>query len=304
MKFVIPIESIIQNKGGVILYDPIKNKILKQYVHYKKWKRSGWRGGILYGDHLIATDWQDLHYFHIPSWKYHSSSYTFSTFNDLHYLAIKDGLLYIVNTGIDAIEIFSNPINPEFQERIFIFDRIKKYKKKNIDLSHMWNEEYKTHPHHCHPNCITLKDDYMFVTCFENETRDKRTGNIVELSLGQVVVENRNCHDGNFYKNDFYFSGTRENKIYIIRNLLDRKWPIDVDESIKIGKPGWWRGMIIHKDILYVFASYAYGEDQPCKMAVIDIKNKKVLGVKRLPVHDGIKWDTVYQPLLLEERKS
>ena len=58
MKFLIPIESIGQNKGGIIIYDPEQNKILKQYVHKKRTdlQRSGWRGGVLYGKHLITTD--------------------------------------------------------------------------------------------------------------------------------------------------------------------------------------------------------------------------------------------------------
>ncbi len=82
MKLIIPVESIIQNKGGVILYDVDANKILKQYVHKKKWKRCGWRGGKLYGNFLIATDWSDLHYFNVKTWKY-EKTFKKSTFNDL-----------------------------------------------------------------------------------------------------------------------------------------------------------------------------------------------------------------------------
>ena len=87
MKLIIPVESIIQNKGGVILYDVDNNQILKQYVHKKKWKRCGWRGGKLYGNFLIATDWSDLHYFNVRTWQ-HEKTFKKNTFNDLHYVDI------------------------------------------------------------------------------------------------------------------------------------------------------------------------------------------------------------------------
>jgi hypothetical protein len=89
-----PVESIVQNKGGVIMYNPDSNKIMKQYVHDKKWKRVGWRGGKIYGNHLIATDWNELHYFNIKKWKY-DRSFQKNTFNDLHYVEIhKDKLIH------------------------------------------------------------------------------------------------------------------------------------------------------------------------------------------------------------------
>ena len=75
------------------MYDPINNKILKQYVHDKKWKRVGWRGGKVFGNHLIATDWQDLHYFNIKTWKY-EKTFQKKTFNDLHYVEVINGKLY------------------------------------------------------------------------------------------------------------------------------------------------------------------------------------------------------------------
>ena len=90
MLLLIPVESIVQNKGGVILYNPETNTIEKQYIHDKIWTRTGWRGGKIYGDYLIATDWTDLHYFNYKKWKY-EKSFVHNTFNDLHYVEIHDG---------------------------------------------------------------------------------------------------------------------------------------------------------------------------------------------------------------------
>jgi len=298
MKFIIPVESIIQNKGGVIEYDPINNKILRQYVHSKKWRRSGWRGGIIHKDYLIATDWQDLHYFNLKKWKY-EKSYTQTTFNDLHYLTIYDNRLYVVNTGLDAIEEIRNPMKPEEGPNFltFVFSKIPEIKKRKIDIWEKWNEKYKTN-HVCHPNCITIKKGLKFVTCFENEKRGKKSGKVVELSTQQVVLDKHNCHDGNFYNDDFYLSGTREHQIYVIYELLEQKWPVKIDKKINIGKPGWWRGMVIHNDKAFIFASYAYGENSSCKMAVIDLQDQKTIDIVTLPKHQGVQWDTIYQPNL------
>jgi len=300
MKLIIPVESIIQNKGGVILYDPFENKILEQYVHNKKWRRSGWRGGVQHKHYFITTDWQDLHYFNIKKWKY-EASLSKNTFNDLHYLVINNHQLYIVNTGLDAIEIINDPLKLDGSVQIFVFDRISNMTKRNIDLDHDWSKEYKLRPHVAHPNCLAINHGCMFVTCFENETRGKKTGRVVELNTGQTLLANHNCHDGIFYDTDFYLSGTREHQLYILCDIMSRKWPVEIDYKINIGKPGWWRGLVIFNNIAYIFASYAYGENSSCKMAVIDIHEMKTIEIKTLPSHGGIQWDTIYQPQILEE---
>ena len=300
MKLIIPVESIKFNTGGVILYDPIKNVIEKQYIHGKKWKRSGWRGGVLHGDHLIATDWTDLHYFNVKKWEY-EKSVTKTTWNDLHYLFIHENKLYIVNTGIDAIEVTDDIMNPEKTELRFVFDDVPHFNKRNIDLKHAWNKEYKTGRHHCHPNCIFVKKGRAFVTCFENETRGFSSGKIVDINSGKVVLDKYNCHDGNLYKGNYYLSWTRKNKILILNNIFDRELPIKKpDRILDIGGKGWWRGTIVREGKIYVFASYAYNVDRGARMAIIDIKTGESER-KSLPVVDGMTWDTIYQPCLWEK---
>jgi len=300
MYFIIPVESIAKQLGGVILYDPVKHEIVKQYVHNKKWIRNGWRGGTICGDYFLATDWQEIHYFNIKKWKYEFSK-SKSTFNDLHYLQIFNDQLYVVNTGLDAIEVFQDPFNLNKSEIIFIFDRIKSYDPKAINLKHDWSKEFKTNPHHCHPNCITVTDKYKFVTCFEDKTRGKSTGNLVELNTQSIVLPNKNCHDGNFYKGDYYLSATRNSQIYILKDLLNRQWPVNtIDKKIKIGKPGWWRGSVIHDDHMFIFTSYVKGKNNSCKIAIIDLNTQQTVEHKSLPKCDGITWNTLYQPNLLE----
>jgi hypothetical protein len=303
MEFLIPVESIKGNLGGVILYDPHKNEVLKQYTHKKRTDlpRSGWRGGVLFNDTLIATDWTDLHYFDVNKWEY-IKSFEYSTFNDLHYLVIKNDKLIVVNTGIDAIETFRDPLEPMLESRIFIFNKHDKFKPRIIDMNIEYNKKYKVQPHSCHPNCLEMIDDRMFVTCFENHKAHNRSGNLIELNTGKIVMEKRNCHDGDFYKNDFYLSGTRENKVWILRDFLNREWPMVPDEKIDLlPNKGWWRGSIIKDDIMYLCASFAYGIDRPFKMVIINLKTKKIEQVNKMPILDGVVWDTVYQPMLWEE---
>lgn len=299
MQLILPVESIVQNKGGVILYDPDSNKILKQYVHDKKWKRVGWRGGKVFNDYLIATDWSDLHYFNVKTWRY-EKSFKKNTFNDLHYVEVHNDKLYIVNTGLDAIEIFKNPLDPEFEKMEFIFDKDPSiFQKRKLNLDMKYNEELKIKPHSCHPNCIAFDTKRIFVTCFEKKKK-AGTGEVIELNSGKRLFEsNFDCHDGIFYKNDFYLTQTRYNRILVFKNLYNSKIPIPVTKKIEIGAgKGWWRGMLIIDDIIYIFASDGYRRKRATiRMVTINKKTGKRTKV-RLPSIDGVYWDTIYQPNL------
>lgn len=301
MQFILPVESIIQNKGGVILYDVDSNKILKQYVHNKEWTRVGWRGGKLYKGYLIATDWNDLHYFNIEKWKY-EKTFKKSTFNDLHYIEVHNDKLYVVNTGIDAIEIFNDPMNPKFEKIIFLFDQNPQiFKKRNIDLNVKYNTMMKVKPHSCHPNCISFDKKRILITCF-GKNQKFNSGEVIELNSGKCLFKGRkfDCHDGIYYENDFYLTNTRHDTILVYKNLYNSKLPMNSpSKRIKIGAgKGWWRGMIIIDDIIYVFASDGYRKKRTTiRMAKINIKTGERNRVK-LPVIDGIYWDTIYQPNL------
>lgn len=302
MKLILPVESIVQNLGGVVLYDVDSNKILKQYVHDKKWKRVGWRGGKVYGDYLIATDWSDLHYFNIREWKY-EKTFKKNTFNDLHHIQIHNDKMYVVNTGLDAIETFNNPMNPEFEKIEFVFKKNPKlFKDRAIVLNENYNTMLKVKPHSCHPNCIEFDKKRIFVTCFAKEQRIN-TGEIIELNSGKRVTRKHyDCHDGMFYGDDFYTTRTRYATILIFKNLRNTSIPMEPVETIKIeaGK-GWWRGMVIYNNMLYVFASDGYRKKKTTvRIAIVNLKTRKTSKF-RLPSIDGVHWDTIYQPNLWEE---
>lgn len=295
MIFVMPVESIVQNKGGVIMYNPDSNKIMKQYVHDKEWKRVGWRGGKVYKDFLIATDWNDIHYFNIKHWKY-VRKFEKNTFNDLHYIEVYKGKLYVVNTGIDAIEVFDNPLEPKFERIDFIFDKNPKlFKKRDIDLNGKYNKMMKFKPHSAHPNCITFNNERPVVTCF-GKNQKFNSGEIIYLDTGERLSKKCfDCHDGVFYKNKFYTTHTRYAKILVYKANVSE--PINPHERISIGSGrGWWRGMLINNDIIYVFASDGYKRKKTTlRMATINLKTGEKKTVK-LPVIDGVYWDTIYQP--------
>lgn len=304
MKLIIPVESIVQKKGGLILYDTDKNEILNQYVHDKKWEypRIGWRGGCLYKSFMICTDWTDLHYFNVKKWKY-VKTFQKNTFNDLHYVDVHDDKLYVVNTGLDAIEVFSDPINPKFEELIFVFRRNKKLfgKRRDINLKEAYNKRFKIKPHLCHPNCICFSGDRIFVTCFGKKQRHN-TGEIIELNSGQPIAKSRyDCHDGVIYNGNLYVTRTRRAQILEFKNASSCNFPSAPSNVFKIKKNGWWRGMVIHNDAVYVFASDGYrGRKTTARMARVDLKTSKVNSCK-LPSIDGVHWDTIYEPNILTE---
>ena len=308
-KLLVPVESTTHNKGGFVLYDANKNKIEEEYIHGGSegfQKRLGWRGGILYeGKYLITTDWTHLHYFDIDQWKY-IKSITYNTFNDLHYLQIikndEDHFLYIANTGIDAIEKVKNPLNPQNKETKFIFELNNRFEKRNINLDNNWNKKYKVSPHVAHPNCISPFGKHIFITCFEDSSRRNNTGCIVDMYTGKILLDKQNCHDGNIYNNNFYTVESRENKLLCINNFINKKWPVRIDEEMKIANKGWWRGMVISKNKLYLFSSKNYKSGHgPAKIATCSLNNKsKTWKVKKFP-KSSYEWENVYEPVLFEE---
>lgn len=301
-KFLIPVETTSKNKGGLVLYNVDNNKIEEEYIHNGTGnkKRYGWRGGILYGKYFISTDWTYLHYFDVENWKY-INSITYTTFNDLHYLNIINDKLYIVNTGIDAVEVLDNPINPNKKETIFLFDVNDRFEKRKINLNVEWNKKYKTSPHIAHPNCIAPYNNHIFVTCFEDSSRKNNTGCIVDINTGKILLDKQNCHDGNIYNGDFYTVESRYNKLLIIKNLINKKWPTKINEEINTKNKGWWRGMIINKNKLYLFSSKNYKSGHgPVKLGECSISNKsKTWRVKEFP-KSSYTWENIYEPVLYE----
>lgn len=301
MKFIIPIESICQKKGGVIIYDPEKNKILEQYVHNKKWEyRVGWRGGILYNDYLIATDWTDIHYFNHSKWQY-EKTFKKDTFNDLHYLNIKDDQLFVVNTGLDTVEIFNDPLNPKFIGHVRVFKRNKKiFRQRTFDLKEKYNERFKIKPHAAHPNSICFDEKRIYITCFEKDGRIN-SGEIMTLSGKRITRSGYSCHDSHVYNGDFYTTQTRQARILVFNDIANRKIPIaKPDRQIPIKKKGWWRGCVLHDGKAYIFASKYTNKKETAVMCTLDLKSGNSR-FRRLPAVDGIHWDTVYQPNLFEK---
>lgn len=301
MKFIIPVESISQQKGGVILYDPEDNKILAQYVHDKTWKyRVGWRGGILYKDYLIATDWTELHYFNHSTWKY-ERTFKKKSFNDLHYLNIKDDKLYVVNTGIDTIEIFDNPLQPKFVTDIRVFERSPKvFRQRKIDRSEQYNLRFKVKPHAAHPNSICFDKRRIYITCFEKDGR-RNSGEIVTLNGKRLTRPGFSCHDSHIYNGDFYTTQTRQAKLLVFNDIANRRFPIQrPDKMIPLRRHGWWRGCVISKGNAYIFASKYSKRPVGALMCTLNLKTGKTKFCT-LPKYNGMAWDTIYQPNLYEE---
>lgn len=287
-----PVESIKQNLGGVVILEPSSGMILKEYVHTKKWVRSGWRGGVIYNGVLIATDWTHLHYFDIKKWKY-IKSFTKNTFNDLHYLEIHNDLLYVVNTGIDAIEIFSDPMNPKFEDIFFIFDICNYYPKRNIDLKKEYNKIFKNKPHSAHPNYITFKDNVGFITCFGKQDI-KKTGRIITFN-GKSVIRDLDLHDGFFINGSLVASETRANNVLFVDSVMEKRWPL-VTERLEIGRNGWWRGSINLNQKLFIFASDGYRQKGgPLIYATINLK-KRIKEKIQPVICKNVIWDTIYSP--------
>ena len=227
-------------------------------------------------------------------------SFKKDSFNDLHYLKIKDDQLYVVNTGIDTIEIFNNPLKPKFITAIRIFQRNPKvFRQRKIDPIEKYNERFKIKPHSAHPNAICFGDKRVYVICFEKDSRHN-SGEIMSLNGERIVRSGFSCHDADIYNGNFYTTQTRQSRVLMFKNIDKRKkLPLPKPDRIyPIRKKGWWRGSIIHGGKLYVFASYRH--KRSALLCIMDLKNGQTR-FKTLPVKDKVIWDTVYQPNLYEE---
>jgi hypothetical protein len=248
-----------------------------------------WRGGVLYENYFITCDWQDIYYFNTTNW---ALEYTYSRnyFNNLHYLEVHNDCLFVVNTGLDAIEVFQNPLSLRHTNTHYIFETHRKYfEYRDIDRSKNYKDIFKLKSS-CFPNAICCLDNHLLVSCCE-------PGNcIIDLVTRQIVVNNVPCHNVMYHERNLYVTAIRDRKVYVIKDILERKWPVVLDDYIDLEEDLNWFGGVTKDGFMVLFGSKL---DKFIKVAIIDLASKKV-NIQTPPAYDGIKWSVVYQPVIYE----
>ncbi|WP_415371528.1 hypothetical protein [Patiriisocius sp. Uisw_047] len=165
-------------------------------------------------------------------------------FNDLHDVLVKDGILYVAVTGMDAV--FKIHLNTRERTIVNIAGKLPFHRFKESDNL---NKRSSLKPHEAHPNNLFEIDNQIWVTrlkmmdavCIED------ISNTINISAGLP-------HDG-FVKDNFIYFTTVNGYVVIIDKATMKE-----SKSIKLtgekeveGTPlGWCRGIYVDEDYFYV----------------------------------------------------
>ncbi len=166
------------------------------------------------------------------------------SFNDLHYATVHNNCLYVVNTGLDIIQLLDHDgniieeVNTSYDPTWKRFDRTVDYRKVE-----------STKPHTIHPNYVFfLPDGSRWITRFFKKDAICIDDNARSIDLN---VSEGSPHDGKVIGDFIYFTITDSYIVVVNANTLKREMIInllDLDSrrSIKKLDLGWCRG--IHVD--------------------------------------------------------
>lgn len=164
--------------------------------------------------------------------------------HDVHHVKLIDDLIYVVNTGMDAIFRFTR--NGDFVDGLNVLGHELWHRFKPED--HL-RKITTTKPHESHPNHVFTLGKEIWVTRFEQ----KDAVNLFDL--GQTIpIEVERPHDGLVVGDKVYF--TTVNGAIIIADIYTKRvvQVVDLNElDPRKGRPlGWCRGLHIDGKYAYV----------------------------------------------------
>jgi hypothetical protein len=165
-------------------------------------------------------------------------------FNDIHDVLVKDGILYVAVTGMDAV--FKIHLNTRERTVINIAGKLPFHRFKESDNL---NKRSSLKPHEAHPNALFEIDNQIWVTrlkmmdavCIDD------ISHTIKISTGLP-------HDG-FVKGDFIYFTTVNGYVVVV----DKRTKKEI-KSIKLTSAkgtddtplGWCRGIFVDEEYFYV----------------------------------------------------
>ncbi len=163
--------------------------------------------------------------------------------NDLHFVGFFGGRMYVVNTGLERIEIldagdFTHHAAINLLEQVHVsrqFDR-------SLDYRHVWS----TQPHSVHANHCFFLDGEIWVTRFcQQDALGLDTMRRIDLARWG------NPHDGFVQDNTVFFTTTNGHLVrYSKQGNKFRAW--DLNRIIGRNQLGWCRGLAIDGDLAFI----------------------------------------------------
>jgi hypothetical protein len=246
--------------------------------------------GQLYDESYIFPTSTEVIFFDKRDWTV-VQTITHPTFNDLHCTAVFDDELYVVNTGVELVQIFTL--------------RGKLKKCINVAATETWDrfdpeKDYRfvatTKPHQTHANYLFFLEDEPWITRFEQRDAVALFDASRRIDLG--IAESRGKpHDGLVRGDYIYFTMTDGFVIIVNRDTHNIEQIIDFNALLPGDQqPGWCRGLEVCDGLLYVgfsqlrhskFVEYGswikHGKRKlPARVCVVDPETASI--VKDMPL--------------------
>lgn len=252
------------------------------------------KGGQVWNDKLNVVTNSEIVIYDTNTWKV-ENVITNKTFNDLHGVLQEEDKYWVVNTGLEIIQLVDYHGN--------VIDQ-KNYATRETWDRFVESEDYRkvgsTKPHEIHINHIFRYKNELCVTRMLNKDACGLNGKSTIFDIGVG-----NPHDGVVENSKIYFT-TTNGKIIVFENGAEgvlEKEVIDVNEILgksnsKTG--GWCRGILpLDDDRVIVgftkirgtkfneFITWAKAKGQistaPTRLLEIDIKNKQLVKEMEYP---------------------
>lgn len=170
---------------------------------------------------------------------------THPSFTDLHHVVIRNDCLYVVNTGIEAIQIF-NMQGKLIDEYALVDNPTWKSLENNSDMRLIAS----TKPHYIHPNYVFFINGEPWVTRFQNKDAVSLFNSSEKINLN---YSNGRPHDGHIVGEFIYFTLTDGYVVVINKENKKLEELINLNEIHYKNKIlGWCRGVEILGEYAYV----------------------------------------------------
>jgi hypothetical protein len=199
-------------------------------------------GGCLVDGHFYVASFGQILRINLADETY-GTLWTAPFLNDLHFVGFFGGRMYVVNTGLERIEILdSEDFTRHRAINLLESLEVSKPFDRSLDYRHVWS----TQPHLVHANHCFFFDGEIWVTRFCQQDA---------LGLGTMrridLARWGNPHDGFVQDEMVFFTTTNGHLVrYAKHENSFRTW--DLNKIYGRNQLGWCRGLAIDGDLAFI----------------------------------------------------
>jgi hypothetical protein len=302
-------ESFLFNKGGVLLIDWDRKKILKELIYVSPPGQQAMRGRMLFhsgqliGSRLVVATSSEVVYVDVDAWKV-EKVITHPWFNDLHHAILAGEHLYVCNTGLQAVHKMTP--DGEMLETWSVTDRdVWETYDPAVDYRPL-----NTKPHDAHPNHLFFLNGKLWATRCQMrdavQVHDRSRRMNIQVGLP---------HDGNPTKDLVYFTTINGYIMGMCPDTGEAGKAIDLNSLDPArGQLGWCRGVRhIGEDTAFVgFSQFRPSKHKdfvhwilrdgkallPSRIALYDLKTPRL--IEEMPLSGKLEGAALYSIFALD----